>query len=127
MSEMEDRERDAMIDAMQCRREDPTLYEAPGEKRYFALFGLGLMHLSGAAHNIGTALIWHANYYTGRCDPGILALSYETERHRRTAIKATSELERNRVLRRHRRGRKTYGARSKPILTDDEGGRPRLP
>jgi hypothetical protein len=89
----EEYEHDAMVDSLQCRREEPTAYEAPGEKRYFALFGLGFMHLSGAAHNIGTALIWHANYYTGRCDPGILALAYETGRHRRTAMKAIKELE----------------------------------
>ena len=85
-------EYDAMVDSLRCRREEQTEYEAPGEKRYFALFGLAFMHLSGAAHNIGAALIWHANYYTGRCDPGMFALAYETDRHRRTAIKATKEL-----------------------------------
>jgi hypothetical protein len=68
------------------------------------------MHLSGAAHNIGTALIWHANYYMGRRDPGIFALAYETQRHRRTAVKGTKELERKRVVRRQRRGRKTSNA-----------------
>jgi DNA-binding transcriptional regulator YhcF (GntR family) len=95
-------------DTQEIRREngeEPTLYEAPGEKRYFALFGLGLMRLSSAAHSVGTALIWHANYYSGRCDPSLGTLAHETGWSRRTVIRAVKELERKGVLRLQRRGK----------------------
>ena len=100
---MEDHERIGMIDTLQCRREEPTLYEAPGEKRYFALFGLGLMRLSSAAHSVGTALIWHANYYSGRCDPSLGTLVRETGLSRSSVIRAIAELGRKGVLKLQKR------------------------
>ena len=104
---MEEYERIGMINSLQCGREEPTQYEAPGENRLFALFGLGLMHLSSAAHNVGAALIWHANRHTGRCDPGIETLARETQRDRSTVIRAIKELRRKGVLRRERRGQRS--------------------
>jgi len=104
---MEDYERIGMIDSLQCAREEPTQYEAPGENRLFALFGLGLMHLSSAAHNVGATLIWHANHHTGRCDPGIETLARETQRDRSTVIRAIKELRREGVLGRERRGQRS--------------------
>ena len=87
------------------RAESPTLYEAPGKKRLGALYGLNLMKLSSAAHIVGTALIWHANCYTGRCDPSRGALIRETGLSRNSVIRAIKELERNGILRVQRRRR----------------------
>jgi hypothetical protein len=113
MSDKEDHEREAMIDSLRCRRGEPTLYEAPGKKRLWALYGLNLMHLSSAAHIVGTAMIWHANHYTGRCDPSFGTLAYEAGQSRRTVIRAIKELERKGILRpqqRWRHGHQTSNA-----------------
>jgi hypothetical protein len=105
---MEDRERDGMIDSLMCRREEPTQYEAPevGDKMR-ALYALGLMDLSNGAKAVGAALIWHANSRTGRCDPGLQRLEYETVRCRQTVINAIGELRRKGVVRKKRRGQST--------------------
>jgi hypothetical protein len=94
--------------AMEERGESPTQYEAPGEgDKMRALYALGLMDLSNGAKAVGTALIWHANSVSGRCDPGMQRLAYETIRCRRTVISAISELRRKGVLRKQRRGQDT--------------------
>jgi Helix-turn-helix domain len=110
---MEDYERTGMIDSLQCQREEPTQYEGPGKRKLWALYGLNLMSLSSAAHVVGTVIIWHANFYSGRCDPSLGTLAYETGLHRRSVIRAIKELERKRVLRpqqRWQRGHQTSNA-----------------
>jgi Helix-turn-helix domain len=83
-------------------------YQAPeaGDKTR-ALYALGLMDLSNGAKAVGAALIWHANSKTGRCDPGLQRLTYETHRSRRTVINAIDELGRKSVVRKMRRGQST--------------------
>src|SRR3990170_6898996 len=81
-------------------------YEAPDKfDKLFALYAIGTMRMSGSAHSVATALIWHANKRSGRCDPGQVLLAHETKLSPRTVRKAVRELFRLCVLlKRTRRG-----------------------
>jgi DNA-binding transcriptional MocR family regulator len=106
--QMDEIERCGMIDSLQCSREEPTQYEAPesGDKMR-ALYVIALMDLSNGAKAVAAALVWHANSRTGRCDPGLQRLAYETNRSRQTVINAIHELRRKGVLSKKRRGQST--------------------
>ena len=81
-------------------------YEPPHKfDKLFALYAIGTMRMSGSAHSVATALIWHANKRSGRCDPGQVLLAHETKLSPRTVRKAVRELFRLCVLlKRTRRG-----------------------
>ena len=95
-------------DMRDYREQEPTGYVAPhaGDKMR-AVYALSLADISNGAKAIGSALIWHANSVTGRCDPGLQRLAFETGRCRQTVINAIAELRRKRVLKRQRRGQST--------------------
>jgi hypothetical protein len=100
----DDYEHDAMVDSLRCSREDPTQYEPPQSGgKMAALFVVGLMRISAGAKAVATALIWHANSRSGRCDPGIGRLGHETSMSRSAVIRAIKELRRKGVLVRTRR------------------------
>ena len=100
----DDYEHDAMVDSLRCSREDPTEYEPPRSGgKMAALFVVGLMRISAGAKAVATALIWHANSRSGRCDPGIGRLGHETSMSRSAVIRAIKELRRKGVLVRTRR------------------------
>jgi DNA-binding Lrp family transcriptional regulator len=103
--EREDYELTGMVDAIQCARDgEPTQYEAPeAGGKMKALFVVGLTRISAGAKAVATALIWHANSKTGRCDPGIGRLGHETGLSRSGVIRALKELCRKGILVRTRR------------------------
>ena len=72
---MEDHVRIAMIDSMQCRREEPTQYTAPGTEQKWRARDLidihwnltGIQTPSASYNRVMSCLIGHANPTTGRC------------------------------------------------------------
>lgn len=83
---MEDHERDAMIDSMRCRREEPTEYTAPGVAQRWRARDLVDIHwkLTGieipseSYNRRMSCIIGHANPDTGRCQVKQKLLATET-------------------------------------------------
>lgn len=70
-----------------------------------ALYALLWMpKLSPSARRVAAWLVWHANGYTGRCDPGQTRLIAETKLSERSVRNAVKELEEAGVIKRELRG-----------------------
>jgi Helix-turn-helix domain len=101
---MEDHERAGMIESLQCNRpNEPTEFVAPdrGQKQ-LSCYAVASLRLRGVSKeqvaSVMAVLIWlikHANPTTGRCDPGINKLAFETglgEKTIRRAIKIAEDI-----------------------------------
>jgi len=98
--EMEDYEREAMLDSIQCKREDsghePTQFVPPDRgQKILSCYAVGSIRhkdvSSEQAASVQSVLLWlikHANPNNGRCDPGIRKLAFETGLGERTIKRA---------------------------------------
>ena len=114
--EFEDYEREGMIDAIRCRRDEPTQYVPPdrGDK-ILSCYAAGTIRGRGVpSEQVGSVistLLWlikHANPTTGRCDPGVTKLCRETGYSKSSVLRALDTIENLEWMERERRqGRST--------------------
>jgi hypothetical protein len=101
---MEDHEQAGMIDSLRCNRpNEPTEFVAPDRcQKQLSCYAVASLRLRGVSKeqsaSVMAVLIWlikHANPTTGRCDPGINKLAFETglgEKTVRRAIKIAEDI-----------------------------------
>jgi Helix-turn-helix domain len=101
--EMEDYEREGMIDFLRCNRPEPTQFIPPNRgQKQLSCYAVGALRRKGVskeqAASVIAVLIWlikHANPTNGRCDPSVAKLAFETglgERSVRRAIKVAEDV-----------------------------------
>jgi hypothetical protein len=74
--EMEDYERDAMVDSLQCSREEPTKYVPPPRGTKWRIFrAIGMLPIESNDKAVLSLIVDHANPITGRADPGQLRIA----------------------------------------------------
>jgi hypothetical protein len=100
--EMEDHEREAMIDSLRCRREEPTNYRAPEANQKWRARNVISFHFRhftykapSAYRDVFLCAIDHANPTTGRCDVGQRRIARECNLSRQTVNKAMRWWEEN--------------------------------
>lgn len=76
--------------------------------KYKALLALQFAALNPGALRVASALIWHTNAETGRCDPSISRLAKETDLSERQVYRAINELETAKLMQRIRHAGHAY-------------------
>ena len=93
--DMEDHEREAMIDSLRCRRAEPTNYRAPETDQKWRARNVISFHFRHFTYKVQPAFrdvllcaIDHANPTTGRCDVGQRRMARECNMSRQTVNQA---------------------------------------
>src|SRR5262245_51089138 len=100
--DMEDHEREGMIDSLRCGREEPTNYRAPETDQKWRARNVVSFHFRhftykapSAYRDVFLCAIDHANPTTGRCDVGQRRIARECNLSRQTVNKAMRWWEEN--------------------------------
>lgn len=103
--EMEDYEHDGMIDAMQCRRDEPTEYVPPPRGLKWRIFrAIGMLPIASNDKAVLSLIVDHANPTTGRADPGQLRIARFLGLTIRTVKRSVRRLRKSPYLSRTLRG-----------------------